>query len=67
MRGRKLRWVLLSPEGEEVRSGLSFGTFDAGSARARALDAAAPPRGFGLRVFLDGRELGPLDGAAGTA
>lgn len=58
MRGRKLRWILISPEGEEVRSGLSFGSFDARSARARAVHAAMPPRGFELRVFLDGRELG---------
>jgi hypothetical protein len=52
---RKLRWLLISPEGEEVRSGLSFGAFDDDSAIARALIAAVPPAGFQLRVFLDGR------------
>ncbi len=52
---RKLRWQLLSPDGDEVRSGLSFGAFDDASACARAREIAAPPDGYELRVFLDGR------------
>jgi len=54
---RKLRWLLISPEGEEVRSGLSFGAFDDVAAIERARVAAAAPMGFHLRVFLDGRLL----------
>lgn len=52
---RKLRWQLLSPEGEEVRSGLSFGAFDDVAAVTRAAEIADPPPGYELRVFLDGR------------
>ena len=63
---RKLRWLLISPEGEEVRSGLSFGAFDDDAAVERARLAAAPPLGFHLRVFLDGRliERAELDSAS---
>jgi hypothetical protein len=56
---RKLRWLLISPEGEEVRSGLSFGAFDDDSALERARVAAAPPLGFELQVFLDGQRIEP--------
>jgi hypothetical protein len=51
----KLRWQLLSPEGEELRSGLSFGAFDDATAVARAHEIADPAPGCELRVFLDGR------------
>jgi hypothetical protein len=54
---RKLRWQVLSPEGEEVRSGLSFGAFDDDEALSRAVEVADAPPGYELRVFLDGRLL----------
>jgi len=59
MKRRKLRWVLVSPEGDEVRSGLSFGPFDDDAALEQAERIASPPHGYTLRVFLDGRPLTP--------
>ena len=52
---RKVRWQLLSPEGEEERSGLSFGAFDERTAFAYASRVAATPTGYTLQVFLDGQ------------
>jgi hypothetical protein len=65
---RKLRWILSSPDGEQLRSGLSFGQFDDAEAIARATSAAAPADGDTLDVFIDGVHLcslrAPIDAHA---
>lgn len=55
----RLRWLLLSPDGEEERSGLSFGQFDEHTAMAHACRVASPPAGYTLQVFLDGQLIEP--------
>ena len=64
---RKLRWVLISPEGDEVRSGLSFGTFDDAAAIERAMRIAPPKEGYTLRVFVDGQLVSAAIGEAQPA
>lgn len=51
----KVRWVLLSPEGEEERTGLSFGEFDERSAVAHAMRVVSVQPGHTLHVYLDGQ------------
>ena len=62
---RKLRWVVLSAEGHEVFSGLSFGQFLEEEAVARAVRISPPPRGHALHVYLDNHEIACIDGNQG--
>lgn len=54
---RKLRWILSSRDGEQLRSGLSFGAFTNEQAIARAVAAASPSDGDALDVYLDGAHV----------
>jgi len=60
---RKLRWVLRSSEGDEVFSGLSFGSFVEDEAIARAMRTSPPPPGHALLVYLDNREVARIEGS----
>ena len=54
---RKLRWILSSPDGEQLRSGLSFGAFDREQAVARAISVASATHGDHLDVYVDGEHV----------
>ena len=63
---RKLRWVLRSYDGDEVFSGLSYGSFDEDEAVARALRTSPPPPGDALLVYLDNHEVARIEGSRHT-
>jgi len=55
--------VLRSSEGDEVFSGLSFGSFVEDEAIARAMRTSPPPPGHALLVYLDNREVARIEGS----